>query len=274
MVLPWRENPSAKIDVLGSKIEYVCFGPPPTEAATIVMLHEGLGCIELWRDFPRQLAKDTGWGVLVYSRLGYGNSDDANLPRLINYMTLEATEVLPIVLNSIGIQRGILLGHSDGATISAIYAGSVNDFRIRGLVLIAPHFFTEPEGLQSIEKVRTEFETGNLKSKLEKYHRNPENAFYGWNDAWLNPEFKNWDVSEVIDFLRIPVLAIQGQDDEFGTTKQIAEIEGRIYSPIETKILANCGHSPQFDQPEQTKDTIKDFVMRLERIDNEDVKIS
>ena len=270
----WTENPTAKIDINGNKIEYACFGPPAADSPTIVMLHEGLGCTELWRDFPQQVAESTGWGVLVFSRLGYGKSDVAKLPRPVNYMTLEATEILPSVLDSVGFQRGILLGHSDGATISAIYAGTVNDFRIRGLVLLAPHFFTESVGLQSIQNIRAEFETGNLKSKLAKYHQDPENAFYGWNDAWLNPKFKNWDVSEVIDYLRIPVLAIQGQDDQFGTTKQINEIENRIYSPIETKILENCGHSPQFDQPDQTLGALTDFVKRLARIDNEVVLVT
>ena len=166
------------------------------------MLHEGLGCTALWRDFPRQLTEATGFGVFAFSRAGYGQSDAAELPRPLDYMTREAIDVLPQVLDAIGFERGILLGHSDGASIAAIYAGSVEDFRVRGIVLMAPHFFTEPMGLAEIAKAKIAYEQSDLRAKMAKYHKDPDNAFHGWNDAWLHPQFKQWNIAEVIDYLK------------------------------------------------------------------------
>ena len=254
-------------------IEYACYGPQPIQNTTIVMLHEGLGCVRLWRDFPRRVSDATGFGVFAYSRAGYGQSDLASLPRPLNYMTLEATEVLPDILDSIGLVRGILLGHSDGATIAAIYAGSVSDLRVRGLVLIAPHFFTEEVGLAEIARAKKAFETSDLESKMAKYHRNPDHTLRGWNEAWLHPDFKKWNVSDVIDHLRIPVLAIQGEDDQYGTLAQISEIEDRINSPFEKLILPACGHSPHLSQPEKTLAAITEFTVRIERFEKEHVAI-
>ena len=140
-------------------------------------------------------------------------------------------------MQAIGFRRGILLGHSDGASIAAIYAGTVEDFRVRGLILIAPHFFTEESGLAAITSSRAAYEGADLRAKLAKYHRDVDNAFRGWNDAWLDPGFKSWDIAETIDYWRIPVLAIQGENDAYGTIAQIREIENRIYSPVDVEIL-------------------------------------
>jgi pimeloyl-ACP methyl ester carboxylesterase len=251
----------------GKRLEYRCFGPSPDAAATIVMLHEGLGCAALWRDFPQKLAEATGMGVFVYSRAGYGRSDPASLPRPIDYMTREAVEVLPQVLAAIGFRRGILLGHSDGATIAAIHAGSVEDFRVRAIVLMAPHFFAEPMGLAAIEAARAAYETGDLRARMAKHHADPDNAFRGWNDAWLNPQFHDWNVADVIDYLRIPALAIQGSDDQYGTLAQIAELETRSYAPVETLILDGCKHSPHLERPGEVVGAVAEFVARLERIE-------
>ncbi|MCP5075560.1 MAG: alpha/beta hydrolase [Rhodobacteraceae bacterium] len=263
----WSETPSTALNIGGSMLEYACFGPSPDQAPTIVLLHEGLGCCSLWRGFPKNLAKSTGWGCLVYSRAGYGQSDPADLPRPLDYMTREAKQVLPEVLDAIRFRRGILLGHSDGATIAAIYAGSVLDHRVRGLILMAPHFFTEDIGLAEIAVTKAAYVTGELPERMAKHHRNPDNAFWGWNDSWLNPRFKSWNVSEVIDYLRIPVLAIQGMQDRYGTLAQIEVIEDRIYSPIDTQILENCRHSPHIDQPGQTLEMIAKYIERLDRIE-------
>ena len=250
----------------GKALEWRSFGPAPDKAATIVLLHEGLGCAALWRDFPEKLAQATGKGVFVYSRAGYGQSDPVDLPRPLDYMTREAVDVLPQVLDAIGFRAGVLMGHSDGATIAAIYAGSVEDFRVRGLILMAPHFFTEEMGLASIAEAKAVYET-DLKARMAKYHRDPDNAFRGWNDAWLHPDFKAWHVGEVIDYLRIPVLAIQGREDQYGTLAQIEEIETRSYAPVETLILDDCRHAPHFDQPDAVLASVAEFLTRLDRIE-------
>ncbi len=267
----WCNETAATLKVGGKYLEYACFGPAPNDAPTIIMLHEGLGCLALWRDFPQKLADLTGFGVFAYSRSGYGQSDLADLPRPLNYMTVEAVDVLPQVLDQIGFQRGILLGHSDGASIAAIYAGSVEDHRIRGLVLMAPHFFTEPIALAEISKAKIAYDTGDLKPRMAKYHRDPDNTFRGWNDSWLHPDFKEWDVASAIDYLRIPVLAIQGREDEYGTFAQLQEIDERIYSPVDIEILEKCRHAPHIDQPEITCAIIAAFTGRLERIERTNV---
>lgn len=255
------------VTVNGRRLEVRCTGPAPDKSPTIVLLHEGLGCAALWRDFPEQLAKATGFGVCAYSRAGYGQSDAATLPRPLDYMTREAVEELPALLDAIGFQRGILMGHSDGATIAAIYGGSVPDHRVRGLVLMAPHFFTEPMGLAQIADARTAFQTTDLATRMAKYHRDPKATFEGWNDAWLAPGFKDWNVADVIDYLRIPTLAMQGRQDQYGTLAQIEEIEARSYAPVEMVILDDCRHSPHQDQTQAVLDAVAAFTARLERIE-------
>jgi len=237
------------------------------------MLHEGLGSVALWRDFPRKVADATGLGVFVYSRQGYGASDRVGLPRPLDFMTREAVGVLPSLLDAIGFQRGVLLGHSDGATIAAIYAGSVPDQRVRGLILMAPHFFTEPSGLAEIAKARAAFETGDLKRRLAKYHADVDGAFLGWADTWLDPRFEDWDVTEVIDYLRIPVLALQGREDQYGTLAQVQVVEDRSYAPVDLAILNACQHAPHLEQPEGTLNEVAAFVARLERIEAEPVAL-
>ena len=187
----WRSGAAGASTIGGKRLETLCHGPAPDRAPTIVMLHEGLGCVALWRDFPRRLAAATGFGVFAYSRAGYGQSDPVALPRPLDYMTREARETLPELLDAIGFRRGVLLGHSDGASIAAIYAGSVEDFRVRGLVLMAPHFFTEPSGLAAIAAARD-----GLRKRRSAERGSPNTtatstcAFRGWSDAWLDPGFQ------------------------------------------------------------------------------------
>ncbi|MFZ1813684.1 MAG: alpha/beta hydrolase [Rhizobiaceae bacterium] len=269
----WKPGETGWLEVSGKRLEAVCHGAPPSEAPTVVLLHEGLGCVGLWKDFPQRLAAATGFGVFAWSRAGYGNSAPADLPRAIDYMSVEATECLPQVLDAIGFRRGVLFGHSDGASIAAIHTGSIEDFRVRGLILVAPHFFTEPEGLASIAMAKDAYDNGSLREKLAKYHRHVDNCFRGWNDAWLNPDFSDWNIAEVIDYFRVPVLAVQGKDDQYGTLAQIHEIEKRIYSPVDVEILAQCKHSPHIEQPERLLEIVADFTARLERIEHASVEI-
>src|SRR5258708_18528325 len=188
-------NPSGFLNIGASDLEYRMIGPAPDDAPTIVMLHEGLGCAVLWGDFPDRLQAATGAGVLVYSRAGYGASTPAILPRPLDYMHVEALEVLPELLDKIGFRRGLLLGHSDGASIAAIYAGGAGDHRVRALAMIAPHFIVEDISVTSIAEIKTAYETTGLKTKLARWHRDVDNAFYGWNGACLHPKFRGCDSS-------------------------------------------------------------------------------
>lgn len=251
----------------GTRLEWGCFGPVPGDRPVIVLLHEGLGCLALWRDFPEMLSNATRCPVFAYSRAGYGQSDPCALPRPLDYMTREAVEVLPDVLNALGADRVILMGHSDGATIAAIHAGSVEDHRVRGLVLMAPHFFAEEMGLAEIARAKEAYETTDLRAKMGKYHRDPDVAFYGWNGAWLDPGFRAWNVADAIDYIRVPALVIQGRGDQYGTLAQVDEIAGRSYAPVDTCVLDDCRHAPQFDQPAQVLAAVADFTARLERIE-------
>ena len=263
----WSEDPSSQLKSNGKSLEYSCYGPSPDQATTILLLHEGLGCVALWRDFPAKLAKASGFGVMAYSRAGYGQSDPADLPRPLDYMTREAVDSLPQLIAAAGLQQIILLGHSDGASIAAIYGGSVEDHRVRGLILMAPHFFTEDMGLASIAEAKVAYENTDLSTRMSKYHNNPDNAFYGWNDSWLHADFKNWNITDVIDYIRVPVLAIQGREDQYGTTAQIEALKAQLYAPLETVLLENCQHTPFLEQPDLTLRSITNFCRRLHAIE-------
>jgi pimeloyl-ACP methyl ester carboxylesterase len=246
-----------------SDLEYRMVGPAPADAPTIIMLHEGLGCAGLWGDFPERLAATTGAGVLVYSRAGYGGSTTVALPRPPDYMHIEALDVLPKLLDQIGFRRGLLLGHSDGASIAAIYAGGAGDHRVRGVAMIAPHFIVEDMGLVSIAEARKAYQTGSLREKLARWHGDVDNTFYGWSDAWLDPKFRGWDISEYLAYIRVPVAILQGADDQYGTIRQIEIAQQECYCPVDVTIIPAAGHSPHRDAPEATLDAISDFVGRI-----------
>ena len=273
MDFAWNEDARQWIEAGGKRLEARCFGPPPSERPTIVLLHEGLGCADLWRELPLDLVERTGCGVLAYSRAGYGRSDPCELPRPQDYMTVEAEQILPRVLDVAGIERCVLFGHSDGATIAAIYAGCRQDFKVRGLILMAPHFFIEDVSVDAISEARREYQTGDLRARLAKYHSDVDCAFYGWNDAWLNPEFQQWNVADVIDYWRVPSLVIHGSNDEYGTLAQIREIEMRSYAPVDVKVFSDCGHSPHIEKRQQTVSSVAEFMARLERIETTSVAI-
>jgi pimeloyl-ACP methyl ester carboxylesterase len=260
---------SGMLDIGERRLEYRHIGPDPGETATIVMLHEGLGSVGLWGDFPDTLAAATGAGVFAYSRAGYGASSPVELPRKLSYMHDEALDVLPKLLERIGFRRGLLLGHSDGASIATIYAGNVQDHRVRGLVLIAPHFVVEPMGLASIAKAKLAYENGELKGKLARWHEHIDNAFYGWNGAWLDPQFRNWDISEYLAYIRVPIALIQGADDQYGTLRQVEIAQEECYCPVDVTILAGTGHSPYREAPGATLNAISEFANAVLRTHEE-----
>jgi pimeloyl-ACP methyl ester carboxylesterase len=253
------------LDLSPYRLEYRMIGPRPDAAPTIVMLHEGLGCVGLWGTFPEQLASATGAGVFVYSRAGYGKSSAGTLPRSINFMHEEALDVLPRILAAIGFKRGMLFGHSDGASIATIYAGSVQDHRVRGLVLMAPHFFTEEMGLAEIRRAREAFDSGVLREKLKRWHADVDCAFRSWNGPWLDAEFNKWDITDALGYIRVPILIVQGAKDQYGTLKQVEAAERECFCPVETLVLPGVRHSPQRDAPETTLQAVAAFINRLLR---------
>ena len=230
-------------------------GRPP-----LVFLHEGLGSIRQWRDFPARLAAATGCRALVYDRYGYGQSDVLAEPRRsVRFMHDEALEALPQILDALKIKNPILVGHSDGASIALIHAGAWHP--VRGVVAMAPHVFIEPICLSSIRTATVTFENTDLAEKLARYHRDARKTFYGWADVWLDPQFKRWDIrDDYLPNVRCPILAIQGHDDEYGTMAQLDDIALRVSVACELLKLEDCGHSPFRDQPEKVLSAAKDFI--------------
>jgi len=253
------------LDLPPMRLEYRMIGPRPDAAPTIVMLHEGLGSVGLWGDFPQKIAAATGAGVFVYSRAGYGQSSPGKLPRTVSFMHEEACDVLPRVLEAIGFDRGILLGHSDGASIAAIYAGSVQDHRVRGLALLAPHFFTEEMGLAEIRRADAAFASGRFREKLQRWHADVDCAFRSWSEPWLDPEFRNWDITEALGYIRVPILIVQGDNDQYGTLKQLDVAQQECFCPVETVVLPGVRHVPYREAPELTLDAVAGFINRLMR---------
>jgi len=226
--------------------------------ATIVMLHEGLGSVSHWKDFPSRLAQETGAGVFVYSRYGHGGSDSLTEPRPVSYMHHEARIVLPEILRKAGIERPLLLGHSDGASIAILYAGMFPDSPA-GLILEAPHVFVEDITVSSIAQARVLYNETELPQRLGRYHANVDSLFWGWNNIWLDPSFRSWNIESFLDLIRCPVLVLQGAQDEYGTTKQVDAIQRRIPS-ASTVILDDCKHAPHRDRCEATLSAISQFL--------------
>ena len=251
------------LDLDPLRLEYRMIGPRPDQAPTVVMLHEGLGSAELWGSFPDEIAAATGAGVFAYSRAAYGRSPAGKLPRSTSFLNEEACEVLPRVLDAIGFKRGLLLGHSDGASIAAIYAGSVQDHRVRGVILIAPHFFAEEIGLTEIARARKSFESGALRERLSRWHADVDGAFYSWSGPWLSPEFRTWDITEALGYIRVPMLIVQGEKDQYGTIKQIEAAQRECFCPVETAMLPGLRHLPYREAPELTLTTVATFINSL-----------
>lgn len=245
----------------GVQLEYQLLAPSQSTELTLVFLHEGLGCVAMWKDFPRQVAQLTGCRVLVYSRAGYGKSNPCSQPRPLSFMHDEGLRVLPKVLAAAEIQKAMLVGHSDGASIALINAGGVVDARIKGLILMAPHVFVEELTLASIREARTAYKTTDLRQRLTRYHGdNVDCAFLGWNQVWLDPDFLNWNLETYLPKIEVPVLLIQGKEDRYGTIRQLEKISDQLPQPAEIVLLPDCGHSPFRDRPVETLKPITDFL--------------
>ena len=230
-------------------------------APTLVFLHDGLGSIEQWRDFPRQVVRSTGCAALVYDRYGYGRSDVLRGRRVdADFMHDAALNELPELLENLAIENPILVGHSDGASIALIHAGT---YSVRGVAVMAPHVFIEEICVKSIQEAQRQFETSDLSGRLGKYHRNARKTFHLWADAWLDPAFRDWNIEEYLPRIKCPLLAIQGEGDEYGSMAQLDAIGRQAGGPCELLKLQDCGHSPHKDQLEKVLNSVSGFIKKI-----------
>lgn len=242
------------------RTEYQQIAGGDPAAPTIVMLHEGLGSLSMWKDFPARLAAVTGSNVVIYSRHGYGRSAPLRTRRGVRYMHDEALRTLPQFLDELGIGNPILFGHSDGASIALIYAGG-SGRPVTGIIALAPHVFVEEITVSGIAAARLAYETTTLRERLARHHDDADSAFRGWNDAWLDPAFRSWNIEEYLSRIGCSILAIQGEDDEYGSMEQIERI-ARGAPDVELLKLADCGHSPHRDRPEAVLSAVAGFLTR------------
>jgi pimeloyl-ACP methyl ester carboxylesterase len=251
------------LDVAGARLEWRRIDGDRARP-TLVLLHEGLGSVSMWRDFPDRLAEAAGAPVFLYSRAGYGKSSPSPLPWPATYMHREALDVLPKVLDAAGIGNCVPVGHSDGGSIALIYAGGAADRRACGVVTLAAHVFNEKVCVDSIAQARTAYATTDLRERLMRHHgTNVDNAFRGWNDVWLSDEFRHWNIEEYLPRIKVPVLAMQGTDDEYGTERQVDAIVRQAAGRTEKLMLPACKHSPHRDQPQTVLEAIQRFVGAL-----------
>jgi pimeloyl-ACP methyl ester carboxylesterase len=252
------------VTIDGVRLQYQWHGPPASEAPTIVFLHEGLGSISRWRDFPAALCSRLQWGGLVYDRQGYGGSDPFRAPLSPPFMHREALDVLPRVLDAFDLSRPVLFGHSDGASIALIYAGS-QPHSPAALILEAPHVFVEPVTVTSIAAIRDAYRSTDLRARLARHHgSNVDTLFESWAATWLSDEFREWNIETSLAAITCPTLVIQGRDDEYGTAKQMDAVANGVSGRVDTVLLDACGHSPHIDQREAVEATSLRFLSQIE----------
>jgi pimeloyl-ACP methyl ester carboxylesterase len=252
------------VSIDGVRLEYAWHGPSPAHAPTMVFLHEGLGSISLWRNFPDELCSRLGCGALVYSRCGHGHSDALTAPHRVGFMHDEATAVLPRLLDVFEVRRPIVVGHSDGASIALINAGSGAGDPC-ALLLEAPHLFVEDVTVTRIAELRDLYRTGDLRTKLARHHGdNVDSLFQYWTDVWLRPEFRAWNIEAYLPGVRCPTLVIQGRQDEYGTDRQVNALVAALGDRCEAVMLDRCGHAPHIDQRVTVADIMAKFVRSLE----------
>ena len=255
-------SPSEFIGVCGRSLEYRRIAAS-ADSPTLVFLHEGLGSISQWRDFPERIADACSLPALVYARYGHGQSDVLQQAHGADFMHREALQTLPELLRALGIERPLLIGHSDGASIALIYAGAGH--ALSGLVAMAPHVFVEDISIRGIVDAKRSFLTTDLPQKLARHHRDPVKTFYGWNDIWLAPEFRSWNIENSLPAIKCPLLAIQGHEDEYGSMAQVEAIARQANGSVEVLKLEQCGHSPHKDQPDAVAAAIVEFTGRCLR---------
>jgi pimeloyl-ACP methyl ester carboxylesterase len=252
----------ASLTVAGAplRIEYEWVGSAAGEAPVMVFLHEGLGSVAMWRDFPARLCEATGVRGLVYSRPGYGRSTPRGPQErwAPDFMHRQAREVLPALLAQLDVERPWLLGHSDGGSIALLYAAAFPQ-ALRGAIVLAPHILVEEISVTSIRKAREAYLQTDLRQRLARYHEDPDSAFFGWNDIWLAPAFRHWSIEAELAAIRCPLLAIQGLADEYGTLEQVHGIARRV-PHTELLELPHCGHSPHKDQPQAVIEAVTRFI--------------
>jgi len=249
-------------------VEYAWHGPPPEEAPTLVFLHEGLGSVAAWRDFPSRLADAGACGALVWSRRGYGGSDPSPRPWPVEFMHREARTALPAILDRLRVRTAILVGHSDGASIALIYAAAAaagsgeaaRRGRVRGLLLEAPHVFVEDVCVRQIERAAAAYASGDLRRSLSRVHANADATFAGWSGVWLDPAFRTWSIEDTLPGVAVPVLAIQGAEDAYGTLRQVEKIAAAGGAFVEVLVLSGCGHAPHREKPERTLAAMTSFL--------------
>ena len=246
----------AAAEVAGRRIDAIELDGDDRLAA-IVMLHEGLGSVELWRDFPLALHRATGRRLIAFSRFGHGHSQTSPWPRdVTGHHHREALTVLPELLRALGVERPLLVGHSDGASIALIHAGR---HPVSGLVLLAPHVFVEPLTLDSIRETRDNYLRGELRQRMSRYHDDVDAAFWGWSDMWLHRDFCTWNLEAEAALVTAPTLLIQGADDPYGTLEQLRRIEARIRGPVQ-RLVVGGGHSPHIDAPDEVVSAVTRFA--------------
>jgi pimeloyl-ACP methyl ester carboxylesterase len=252
------------VSVDGARLEYSWHGPSPVHAPTMVFLHEGLGSISQWRSFPAELCSRLGCGGLVYNRCGHGKSDTLTAPRTTRFMHHEAMTVLPRLVDMFEIRRPIIVGHSDGASIALIYAGSGAGDPY-ALILEAPHVFVEDVTVSRIAELRDLYRTTDLRTRLARHHGgNVDALFQYWTDVWLRPAFRTWNIEPYLPDVTCPTLIIQGKQDEYGTDRQVNTLLATLGGRCESIMLERCGHSPHLDQRATVEDIIVRFVRGLE----------
>ncbi|MET0190137.1 MAG: alpha/beta hydrolase [Pseudonocardia sediminis] len=256
--MPTLPTPLPMLDVGGGRVEYDDVPGDPGRAA-LLFLHEGLGSVGLWRGFHRRIAEATGRRAVAYSRLGHGFSDLPSTRREPSFMSEEASDVVPALGRALRMERPILVGHSDGATI-ALLAAARHD--VSGVAVMAPHVFAEPIGLDGITAARTAYTDGALRTRMAKHHRDPDVTFWSWNDVWLSPEFAEWDIRGELSGITAPALGIQGDDDPYGTTAHVEGVRDHSSGPVTLVELA-CGHSPHLEMPDETASALLGFLSDL-----------
>lgn len=260
MSAPVSKSGRAFVTIEGCRLEYERYPALSRNAPTIIFLHEGLGSITRWRDFPAAVCARTGFGGLVYNRCGYGGSDPLEAPFTPAFMHREALEVLPRLLSTFRIERPVLFGHSDGASIALLYAASQRG-AVSALIVEAPHVFVEDVTVAEIAKLKASYRTGEFQARLARHHgTNVDTLFAAWTAVWLDTAFRAWNIEDILPRISCPTLVIQGMDDEYGTLRQVAALQAGLGTQMTSLVLDSCRHTPHIDQRARVEDAAVTFL--------------